>query len=297
MPFLMLWHQMTSPQAPMVARTVAELKSHLDQLRIKRAGAPVVFVPTMGALHDGHRALMTRASQYNGISVASIFVNPTQFGPNEDLAKYPRTWDADLQLCADEGIDVVFAPTVDQMYGDSPASTLSAGPLGSRLEGAQRPGHFDGVVTVVAKLFDLVHPDRAIFGQKDAQQVAVIRSMVRDLELPIEIESFPTVRDSDGLAMSSRNVYLSHTERAQALVIPRALVAADQTGSNGAQAVLDAATTELASEPAVQVRYLQLVHPDTLEPVPPAFHGDALLLIAAMVGTTRLIDNSIVRVG
>lgn len=297
MPFLMLWHQMTSPQAPMVARTVAELKSHLDQLRIKRAGAPVVFVPTMGALHDGHRALMTRASQYNGISVASIFVNPTQFGPNEDLAKYPRTWDADLQLCADQGIDVVFAPTVDQMYGDSPASTLSAGPLGSRLEGAQRPGHFDGVVTVVAKLFDLVHPDRAIFGQKDAQQVAVIRSMVRDLELPIEIESFPTVRDSDGLAMSSRNVYLSHTERAQALVIPRALVAADQTGSNGAQAVLDAATTELASEPAVQVRYLQLVHPDTLEPVPPAFHGDALLLIAAMVGTTRLIDNSIVRVG
>ena len=297
MPFLMLWHQMTSPQAPMVARTVAELKSHLDQLRIKRAGAPVVFVPTMGALHDGHRALMTRASQYNGISVASIFVNPTQFGPNEDLAKYPRTWDADLQLCADQGIDVVFAPTVDQMYGDSPASTLSAGPLGSRLEGAQRPGHFDGVVTVVAKLFDLVHPDRAIFGQKDAQQVAVIRSMVRDLELPIEIEAFPTVRDSDGLAMSSRNVYLSHTERAQALVIPRALVAADQTGSNGAQAVLDAATTELASEPAVQVRYLQLVHPDTLEPVPPAFHGDALLLIAAMVGTTRLIDNSIVRVG
>ena len=297
MPFLMLWHQMTSPQAPMVARTVAELKSHLDQLRIKRAGAPVVFVPTMGALHDGHRALMTRASQYNGISVASIFVNPTQFGPNEDLAKYPRTWDADLQLCADEGIDVVFAPTVDQMYGDSPASTLSAGPLGSRLEGAQRPGHFDGVVTVVAKLFDLVHPDRAIFGQKDAQQVAVIRSMVRDLELPIEIEAFPTVRDSDGLAMSSRNVYLSHTERAQALVIPRALVAADHAGSKGAQAVLDAATTELASEPAVQVRYLQLVHPDTLEPVPPAFHGDALLLIAAMVGTTRLIDNSIVRVG
>ncbi|CAB4797971.1 unannotated protein [freshwater metagenome] len=297
MPFLMLWHQMTSQQAPLVARTVVELKSHLDQLRIKRAGAPVVFVPTMGALHDGHRALMTRASQYNGISVASIFVNPTQFGPNEDLAKYPRTWDADLQLCADEGIDVVFAPTVDQMYGDSLASTLSAGPLGSRLEGAQRPGHFDGVVTVVAKLFDLVHPDRAIFGQKDAQQVAVIRSMVRDLELPIEIEAFPTVRDSDGLAMSSRNVYLSHTEREQALVIPRALVAADQTGSNGAQAVLDAATTELASEPEVHVRYVELVHPGTLEPVPPAFHGDALLLIAAMVGTTRLIDNSIVRVG
>ncbi len=297
MPFLMLWHQMTSQQAPLVARTVVELKSHLDQLRIKRAGAPVVFVPTMGALHDGHRALMTRASQYNGISVASIFVNPTQFGPNEDLAKYPRTWDADLQLCADEGINVVFAPTVDQMYGDSPVSTLSAGPLGSRLEGAQRPGHFDGVVTVVAKLFDLVHPDRAIFGQKDAQQVAVIRSMVRDLELPIEIEAFPTVRDSDGLAMSSRNVYLSHTEREQALVIPRALVAADEAGSNGAQAVLDAATTELASEPEVHVRYVELVHPDTLEPVPPAFHGDALLLIAAMVGTTRLIDNSIVRVG
>jgi pantoate--beta-alanine ligase len=229
--------------------------------------------------------------------VASIFVNPTQFGPNEDLAKYPRTWEADLQLCADEGIDVVFAPTVDQMYGDRTESTLSAGPLGARLEGAQRPGHFDGVVTVVAKLFDMVHPNRAIFGQKDAQQVAVIRAMVRDLELPVEIEAFPTVRDSDGLAMSSRNVYLSDTERAQALVISRALVAADHAGSEGAQAVLEAATNELAGESEVHVRYVELVHPDTLEPVSPTFHGDALLLVAAMVGTTRLIDNSMVRVG
>jgi pantoate--beta-alanine ligase len=293
----MLWHQMTSQEAPMVARTVAELKTQLADLRIKRPSSPVVFVPTMGALHDGHRALMTQASHYNGISVASIFVNPTQFGPNEDLAKYPRTWEADLQLCADEGIDVVFAPTVDQMYGDNPESTLSAGPLGARLEGAQRPGHFDGVVTVVAKLFDMVHPNRAIFGQKDAQQVAVIRAMVRDLELPVEIEAFPTVRDSDGLAMSSRNVYLSDTERAQALVISRALVAADHAGSEGAQAVLEAATNELAGESEVHVRYVELVHPDTLEPVSPTFHGDALLLVAAMVGTTRLIDNSMVRVG
>ena len=293
----MLWHQMTSQQAPMVARTVAELKTQLADLRIKRPSAPVVFVPTMGALHDGHRALMTQASHYNGISVASIFVNPTQFGPDEDLAKYPRTWEADLQLCADEGIDVVFAPTVDQMYGDRTESTLSAGPLGTRLEGAQRPGHFDGVVTVVAKLFDMVHPNRAIFGQKDAQQVAVIRAMVRDLELPVEIEAFPTVRDSDGLAMSSRNVYLSDTEREQALAIPRALVAAYQAGSEGAQAVLKAATNELAGEPEVHVRYVELVHPDTLEAVSPTFHGQALLLIAAMVGTTRLIDNSMVTVG
>jgi pantoate--beta-alanine ligase len=251
----------------------------------------------MGSLHDGHRALMTQASHYNGISVASIFVNPTQFGPDEDLAKYPRTWEADLQLCADEGIDVVFAPTVDQMYGDSTESTLSAGPLGTRLEGAQRPGHFDGVVTVVAKLFDMVHPNRAIFGQKDAQQVAVITAMVRDLELPVEIEAFPTVRDSDGLAMSSRNVYLSDAEREQALAIPRALVAAYQAGSEGAQAVLKAATNELAGEPEVHVRYVELVHPDTLEAVSPTFHGHALLLIAAMVGTTRLIDNSMVTVG
>ena len=293
----MLWHQMTSQEAPIVARTVAELKIQLADLRIERPSAPVVFVPTMGALHDGHRALMTQASHYNGISVASIFVNPTQFGPDEDLAKYPRTWEADLQLCADEGIDVVFAPTVDQMYGDSTESTLSAGPLGTRLEGAQRPGHFDGVVTVVAKLFDLVHPDRAIFGQKDAQQVAVIRAMVRDLELPVEIEAFPTVRDSDGLAMSSRNAYLSDTEREQALAIPRALVAAYQAGSEGAQAVLKAATNELAGEPEVHVRYVELVHPDTLEAVSPTFHGHALLLIAAMVGTTRLIDNSMVTVG
>jgi len=297
MQFLMLWHQMTSQQAPMVARTVAELETQLADVRIRRASEPVVFVPTMGALHDGHRALMTRASYYNGISVASIFVNPTQFGPDEDLAKYPRTWEADLQLCADEGIDVVFAPTVDQMYGDNPESTLSAGPLGTRLEGAQRPGHFDGVVTVVAKLFDMVHPDRAIFGQKDAQQVAVVRAMVRDLELPVEIEAFPTVRDSDGLAMSSRNVYLSDTEREQALAIPRALVAADQAGSEGAQAVLEAATKELTGGPEVHVRYVELVRPDTLEPVPANFHGDALLLIAAMVGTTRLIDNAMVTVG
>jgi pantoate--beta-alanine ligase len=240
---------------------------------------------------------MTQASHYNGISVASIFVNPTQFGPDEDLAKYPRTWEADLQLCADEGLDVVFAPTVDQMYGDRTERTLSAGPLGTRLEGAQRPGHFDGVVTVVAKLFDMVHPNRAIFGQKDAQQVAVIRAMVRDLELPVEIEAFPTVRDSDGLAMSSRNVYLSDAEREQALAIPRALVAAYQAGSEGAQAVLKAATNELAGEPEVHVRYVELVHPDTLEAVSPTFHGDALLLIAAMVGTTRLIDNSMVTVG
>ena len=281
----------------MVARTVAELKTQLADLRIKRPSAPVVFVPTMGALHDGHRALMTQASHYNGISVASIFVNPTQFGPDEDLAKYPRTWEADLQLCADEGIDVVFAPTVDQMYGDRTERTLSAGPLGTRLEGAQRPGHFDGVVTVVAKLFDMVHPNRAIFGQKDAQQVAVITAMVRDLELPVEIEAFPTVRDSDGLAMSSRNVYLSDTEREQALAIPRALVAAYQAGSEGAQAVLKAATNELAGEPEVHVRYVELVHPDTLEAVSPTFHGHALLLIAAMVGTTRLIDNSMVTVG
>ena len=293
----MLWHQMTSQEAPIVARTVAELKIQLADLRIERPSAPVVFVPTMGALHDGHRALMTQASHYNGISVASIFVNPTQFGPDEDLAKYPRTWEADLQLCADEGINVVFAPTVDQMYGDNPESTLSAGPLGARLEGAQRPGHFDGVVTVVAKLFDMVHPNRAIFGQKDAQQVAVIRAMVRDLELPVEIEAFPTVRDSDGLAMSSRNVYLSDTEREQALAIPRALVAAYQAGSEGAQAVLKAATNELAGEPEVHVRYVELVHPDTLEAVSPTFHGHALLLIAAMVGTTRLIDNSMVTVG
>ena len=281
----------------MVARTVAELKTQLADLRIERPSAPVVFVPTMGALHDGHRALMTQASHYNGLSVASIFVNPTQFGPDEDLAKYPRTWEADLQLCADEGINVVFAPTVDQMYGDNPESTLSAGPLGARLEGAQRPGHFDGVVTVVAKLFDMVHPDRAIFGQKDAQQVVVIRAMVRDLELPVEIEAFPTVRDSDGLAMSSRNVYLSDTEREQALAIPRALVAADHAGSEGAQAVLEAATKELTGGPEVHVRYVELVRPDTLEPVPANFHGDALLLIAAMVGTTRLIDNSMVTVG
>ena len=293
----MLWHQMTSQEAPIVARTVAELKIQLADLRIERPSAPVVFVPTMGALHDGHRALMTQASHYNGISVASIFVNPTQFGPDEDLAKYPRTWEADLQLCADEGIDVVFAPTVDQMYGDSTESTLSAGPLGTRLEGAQRPGHFDGVVTVVAKLFDMVHPNRAIFGQKDAQQVAVIRAMVRDLELPVEIEAFPTVRDSDGLAMSSRNVYLSDTEREQALAIPRALVAADHAGSEGAQAVLEAATKELTGGPEVHVRYVELVRPDTLEPVPANFHVDALLLIAAMVGTTRLIDNSMVTVG
>jgi pantoate--beta-alanine ligase len=282
-----------SPRPPVVARTRPELEA-------ARAGLPgsVAVVMTMGALHDGHASLVRQARQEADHVVMTIFLNPLQFGRNEDLAKYPRTFDADLELCTAEGVDVVFAPGPDVVYPDGdPGVRVSAGRLGDLLEGKSRPGHFDGVLTVVAKLIHLIRPDRAYFGQKDAQQLLLIRRMVRDLDFGCDVVAVPTVREPDGLAMSSRNTYLTPLDREVALVLPTALQAGEAHAPEGASAVRRAARDVLVREPLCLVDYLVLVHPMTLEDVPEWYRGEALLAVAARVGTTRLIDNVLVNIG
>jgi pantoate--beta-alanine ligase len=260
------------------------------------SGARVGFVPTMGALHDGHLALMRRAREEigpDGAVVVSVFVNPTQFGPGEDLDRYPRTLDADLDACASVGVDVVFTPSVEEVYpGGLDAAAggvrVDPGPLAGVLEGASRPSHFAGVLTVVAKLFGLVRPDVAVFGEKDYQQLALIRRMVADLCLGIEVVGAATVRESDGLALSSRNRYLGPEERLDAVTLSRALFAGRDAAGRGADAALDAARAELRRTPHVDQDYLEITAPD-LGPAPET--GPARMLVAARVGSTRLIDN------
>jgi pantoate--beta-alanine ligase len=271
--------------------------------------APVVLVPTMGALHDGHRALLRRARELagpGGAVVVSIFVNPLQFGPNEDLDKYPRTLAADLAACEAEGADLVFAPSVGEMYPQQQLVTVSPGPAGEILEGEFRPGFFTGVLTVVLKLFSLVRPDIAVFGQKDAQQLVLVRRMSADFGLGIEIEAVPTARAADGLALSSRNKYLSEAERAVAPVLHRALSRGAAAAADGptavlaaAQAVLAAAAGDEAAGAPPRVDYLALVDASSYIPVRDdlGFHGAAVLAIAARVGTTRLIDNVVMELG
>jgi len=278
---------------PMLARTKTGLAACLATLR-----PPVVFVPTMGALHAGHRALLRRAKQvsgHNGSLVVSVFVNPLQFGVGEDLDRYPRTLSDDVAICAQEGVDVVFAPAHEQIYPVEQMITVSAGPIGEVLEGAFRPGFLDGVLTVVLKLFNLVKPDVAVFGEKDAQQLAVVRRMVADLNLPVTIESVPIVRDPDGLAISSRNRYLSRAERGTALALSRALRAGVAAAEEGPVAVLAAAQADLSAagkaEPPLATDYLALADPDTFTAMDTGRTGTALLLVAATVGKTRLIDN------
>lgn len=273
--------------APLVARTRAELREAL-------AGAErTAFVPTMGALHDGHARLMRHARPLGDTLVVSIFVNPTQFGPGEDLDAYPRTVDADLVVCEREGVDVVFAPDVDEMYpsGLDGAVSVDPGPLGQVLEGAARPTHFRGVLTVVAKLFALVRPDVAVFGEKDFQQLALIRRMVRDLALDVEVVGHPIVREADGLALSSRNTYLTPIQHEQALALSRALRAAADEGVVGRDAVLKAAHEVLDAADGVEVDYL-VVTDLLLGDVDDSYEGEARILVAARVGTTRLLDNS-----
>lgn len=270
-----------------VARNRAELVK-------ARGEGPVALVPTMGALHEGHRALMREARALAAHLVVSIFVNPLQFGPSEDFSRYPRTFDADLEACRAEGADVVFAPAIEDMYQPDRQIGVSSGQMGTIVEGASRPGHFDGMLTVVLKLFNLVQPDIACFGQKDAQQLALIRRMVADLDLPIDIVGVPTVRESDGLALSSRNRYLSADDREVALALSRALFAGavEATPSRiraAAHAVLDRAA------PALDLDYLALVDPSTFEEVDDSYRGEAILAVAAKVGTTRLIDNAVLR--
>ena len=280
--------------APVVARTRAELAA-------ARAGlaGPVVLVPTMGALHHGHRVLLRRARNLAGPAgsvVVSVFVNPLQFGPGEDYGRYPRGLEADVAVCAEEGTDLVFAPEQAEMYPSEPRVRVDPGPVGDLLEGAFRPGFFTGVLTVVLKLFGLVRPDVAIFGQKDAQQLALVRRMCYDLDLAVDIEALAIVRDSDGLAVSSRNAYLSPPERSAALALSRALEAGAKAAADGPAAVRAAARSVLddaaAGDPPVLADYLALVDPATFTEADGSHDGPALLLVAARVGTTRLIDNT-----
>lgn len=256
---------------------------------LRHTGRRVMLVPTMGALHDGHLALVRAAKRVSGsVVVVSIFVNPLQFGTGEDLDAYPRTLDADMGLLAEEGVEVVFTPTPAVMYPDGPRTTVHPGPLGGELEGAVRPTHFAGMLTVVLKLLQIVRPDRAFFGEKDYQQLVLIRQMADDLNLDSRIVGVPTVRESDGLAMSSRNRYLNPEEREQASALSSALLAGMYAAGGGPAAVLDAARAVLDEVPAIVTDYLELRGP-WLEHAPIA--GPARLLVAARLGATRLLDN------
>jgi len=260
---------------------------------VRRAGQRLGFVPTMGALHEGHLSLVRAARASCDVVAASIFVNPTQFGPSEDLAKYPRSFERDRELLEREGVALLFAPSVDEMYPAGAVTWVTVEELSGKLDGRSRPGHFRGVTTVVAKLFHIVEPDAAFFGQKDAAQVAIIRRMVRDLNLPVEIAVCPIVREPDGLAMSSRNDYLSPEQRKQALALHRSLMRVKQladAGERSAAKLADAGRAEFAGESSVRLDYFEIVNPDTLDLVEDV-SGGALAAVAAFVGTTRLIDN------
>lgn len=277
--------------APRLVHTRAELAAARAALGAAHPG-DVAVVMTMGALHDGHATLMRTARAEHGALIATIFVNPLQFGPNEDFGRYPRTLDADLEVCQRAGVDVVFAPSPREMYPHGePSVRVTAGGLATLWEGAHRPGHFDGVLTVVAKLLHLTGADYSYYGQKDAQQLLVIRSMVRDLNLPVKIRAVPIVREPDGLAMSSRNRYLSDDDRRVGLALSRALRAGADRACEGAGAVRRAAGDVLADAPELELDYLALVDPATLHEVPADHEGLALLAVAGRVGTTRLIDN------
>jgi len=285
--------------SPVLARTRAEFAA-------ARAGlaGPVVLVPTMGALHQGHRALLRRAREIaapNENVVVSVFVNPLQFGAGEDFGTYPRTLDRDLAVCAEEGAALVFAPAREQMYPAPPLIRVDPGPVGQLLEGSSRPGFFAGVLTVVLKLFQLVRPDAAVFGQKDAQQLALVRQMTADLDLDVDIVAVPIVRDVDGLAVSSRNAYLSAAERSTALALSRGLAAGTAAAGVGPAAVLAAARAVLdhaaGDDPPLALDYLALVDPVRFAAIGDGYRGPALLLVAARAGTTRLIDNAQVTLG
>jgi pantoate--beta-alanine ligase len=270
--------------------TVEEMRAACRALRSQRRR--LGFVPTMGALHEGHLSLVRAGKRSSDIVAASIFVNPKQFGPNEDFGTYPRAFERDQSLLEKEGVELLFTPPVDEMYPPGAVTWVTVEELSNKLDGRSRPGHFRGVTTVVSKLFHIVEPDAAFFGQKDAAQVAILRRMVRDLNLPVEIVVCPTVREPDGLAMSSRNAYLDSQQRKQASVLHRALMRAKELADEGerdAAKLLAIAREELASEPLVQLDYLEIVDPDSLDPVD--ISTGAMMVLAAFVGSTRLIDN------
>ncbi|WP_043442847.1 pantoate--beta-alanine ligase [Arthrobacter sp. L77] len=294
-----------SPALPLLVSTPADLRAAtatlLDAAPSRAADDPpsLGLVPTMGGLHAGHAALAGAARAANDVVVASVFVNPLQFGDQADLERYPRTLDEDLRLLGARGVDLVFAPAVEDMYpGGEPLVRVSAGPMGEVFEGASRPGHFDGMLTVVAKLLHLAQPAtraryRAYFGEKDAQQLALIRRMVLDLNLPVHIEGVPIVRDADGLALSSRNRFLAGDERAAALVLSRTLAALRDRAARGEPLDLAAARTQIAAEEGVDLDYLDVVDPASFAPAggPGPERPAALAVVAARVGAVRLIDN------
>lgn len=289
----MTGHRPFTPGELTVHQSPAELGKVTRALRA--TGRKINLVPTMGALHEGHRALIRRARRVPGtVTVVSIFVNPLQFGPEEDFHRYPRPLAADLDACREEGVDLVFNPSPEEMYGADSTTTVTPGPLGAELEGAVRPGHFAGVLTVVNKLLNIVRPDFAYFGEKDYQQFVLVKRMVADLNLESAIVGVPIVRDADGLALSSRNAYLSEEERRAALAIPRALAAGAVAGPEGAAAILAAAGEVIEAESGLVLDYLELRARD-LGPAPE--HGKARLLIAARAGRTRLLDNIQLAVG
>jgi pantoate--beta-alanine ligase len=261
-------------------------------------GRSLALTPTLGALHEGHIAHVERAAELADVRVVSIFVNPTQFGAGEDLDRYPRTLDEDLEKLAALGVEYVFAPSVAEMYPAGPTETVvTAGKAGSLYEGAARPGHFDGVLTVVAKLLSIVMPDLVTFGQKDAQQLFLVRRMIADLNIPVGVEVIETVREPDGLALSSRNRYLDAKERNAARTLSIALEAAASSADRGLDAALAAAQGALMGETLVDLDYLKIVNPSTFLPVDDGYRGPATVILAARLGTTRLIDNAIIYLG
>ncbi len=292
-------HDLLGRKRPQYTRDTLTVHRDPNTLRrvtraLRGGGRRVVLVPTMGALHDGHRELLRRARSIPGATtVVSIFVNPLQFGPGEDFDRYPRDVDADLEVCREEGVELAFVPEVSDMYPEGFSVRVDPGPLGAELEGASRPGHFAGVLTAVNKLLAIIGPDVAFFGEKDYQQLALIRRMVRDMNTDVHVVGVPVVREPDGLARSSRNAFLSDDERAAAVAISAALSAGMYAGEQGPEAVVAAAREVLAAAPSLAVEYVELRDPD-LGPAPTI--GDARLLIAARAGTTRLIDNAAVSV-
>ncbi len=274
-----------------ICTTITEARNFCRQLRAdrKRLG----LVPTMGALHAGHLSLVRAAKARCEAVVVSVFVNPTQFGPKEDFAKYPRPFESDCAALEKEGVDMIFSPSADEMYAMGETTWVTVEGLSKKLDGRSRPGHFRGVTTVVAKLFHVIEPEVAFFGQKDAAQLAVIRRMVRDLNFPVEIVSCPIVREPDGLAMSSRNAYLSAAEHRRALVLHRSLQEVEKAfreGERSASALVQSGRVVISQEPEVRLDYFELVDPETLDPIEVVI-GKTLVAVAAYVGKTRLIDN------
>ncbi|MEP6478575.1 MAG: pantoate--beta-alanine ligase [Rhodoglobus sp.] len=281
---------MSAASRPLVIETVKGMREALAADRA--AGRTIALTPTLGALHDGHLAHLQRSAEIADVRVVSIFVNPTQFGQAEDLERYPRDLEADLDLLEPFGVAYVFAPSVDEMYPTGPTETvITAGKIGSLYEGAARPGHFNGVLTVVAKLLDIVQPNIVTFGQKDAQQLFLVRRMIDDLNIPVRVEIIDTVREQDGLALSSRNRFLGAGERRAARTLSTALEAAASSADRGIDAALAAAQAAFMGEPVVKLDYFKIVQPKTFVPVDDDYRGKAIAIVAATLGGTRLIDN------